>query len=994
MKPLRILLLGVVGIVLLLVVVIALAFTPAVQTWIARKFAPSNPALTVLLERVSAGLNGAHVENVRVVQPGLVLTLPSLEVEASVADAAGGRVAVKKLVAKGWILDLSVPLPATTPAGVPSATTSVVEKPVAASATRETAAEEARTAFNGLFGLVKLPFDLAVDGVELSGEVILPQGRAQVSITGGSIAAGRDGKFILNGVFTDSAANTVTVKGDISAHMDTPRSFDRFGLVLAGSAKGTLLPKGAAVDLEIDAALKGADETYLVAVRSGSRELMRVDATLPAGDAPLAGRWKMDINSADAAGVATGQELPEIVSKGSGTFEANRVFSRILATGSLDASFDKLSVLNPEYAALGRLLFTSAFDLSTESGVVRLNKLNVQLAGERPVFSLAALQPVEFNLASGALTAADSAKQLVSITLDGLPLAWAKPFLGDLALAGDDVRGAFNVSAHDGGFSVIPVTPITLGNLSVSQAGRPLVRGLDIALTAQAEYSPKGLSASVSDLSVRSGADTVLKLTAKAAKPSADKQPMTADGTFEVNLAAVLAQPVAAGSASLSRGTARGEFSASAADVTVANLTLQLTNLVAADAARTSLPSVAVQARVDIDAAGLIHANAPVLITQAGRRSDLTLGAIITSTGDGKDLNVTLTSDSLAIPDLQLFAALAPTPVAESPTPRPTQNPPAQSTAVSAPKSSVSAPTQPVWAGVTGEVNIKLKKIIYTSLLQVNDVVGVIAITPSMAMLKDLHALLNTGGKLNAVGGLTFDANQKQPYALKADLGLSEIDAAPLMRALSPGEPSPVEGKFTVSTSLSGRAVEPAGFSDSAVGDLIVSSKGGVFKALSVKTSAKVDNVSKVAALAGLFGAVAGNETAVKYAERARAAADVTKQFASIPFDQLNLVAGRDDANNITMKDLTLLSPVMSLTGSGKITAQPGVPVMQQPLLVNLKIGARDEFADNLRILKLITGRADKSGYAPLVEDVTLDGTLQAIGTSQLSSLINRALTN
>jgi hypothetical protein len=1010
MKPLRILLLGLVGVALLLVVVVALAFTPAVQTWAAHKFAPATPALTVTLDRVAAGLGGAKVEGVRVVQPGLVLTLPSAEFELSVIDAAGGKVEVKKLVAKGWILDLTAKngTPAATGTANKTATSKTTSTPSTAPASTKNPEAAAKEAFNGIFDLIQLPVDLAVDGVDLAGEVILPEGRAQVVITGGGLAAGKTGKFSLKTDVLASDGGTVALSGDITAGMNSPRAFDRFGFTATVTAKGPQLPAGAATDIALTAAREGQGEAYTVAVRSGTREVVAASIAVPAGTAPIIGSWSLDANTTDIAPFVLGQALPDFKAQGQGTFETDRTFVQIKTSGSLDASVDKLAAIQPEFAALGRLVLAAAFDVGVQGDVTSLNKLNVKVSGAHPVLTVVSLQPVVFNTRTGELTAADPSKQLVGITLEGLPLAWAKPFLGDLALTGDDVRGAFNVSARDGGFSVVPVAPVTLDNFSVSQAGKPLVRGLDVALTAQADYSPKGLTASVSDLSVRSGTATLLKASATAEKPSADGQPLTAKGAYEIDLHAALAQPVATGSASLSRGMARGDFDAVITDSTVANLTLQLTNLVAADAALTHLPSVAVQARVAIDAAGRIDANAPVLITQSGRRSDLTLGAIITPTTAGKNLNVNVTSESLSIPDLQLFAALAPAPAAESPAPRPTSQPPVKSAPGSTPASPAPVPTAPAWEGITGDVNIKLKKIVYTPQLQVNDFVGVIALTPSVAMLKDLHAMLNTGGKLNAVGGLTFDAKQKQPYSLKADLSVADVDAAPLLRALSPGEPSPVEGKFTVSTSLSGRAVEPAGITDTAFGVIIISSERGVLKALNVNATAFLDGttavssgVQSVANVAGVFGEILGNKNLIKSAEKARSsterynvAADIAKQFAAIKYDKLNVIIGRDVKQNIDIKDITLVSPLVHLSGSGRITRIEGVSLLKQPLLINLKISARDEFADKLRFLKLITAQPDKTGYAPLVEDLTLDGTLQSIGTSQLTRLIKDTLLN
>ena len=995
MKLLRIALIVTASLVLVLGIGVALAFTPAVQTWAAKKFAPASPELTVTIGRVSAGLEQTRLENVRVVQPGLVLTMPSVEVDVGVLGAIGGTVDVKRLVAKGWILDLTEPVvvPAqTSPQSKPSASSGAKEPQQPSPQVQVSQKQATSDAFNGIFDLLKLPVDLSVDGVDFSGDVIIPEGRAQVAIKGGDVAVGGAGKFALVLDVKTKNTETINLTGTFTARMETPRTFNSLSLVADVVAKGPQLPPaGVSLSLSLSATRPGASETYSAMVLSGNREILSAEVELPSGDAPLAGKWTLDATQADAAPFALGRPLPDFTAKGQGTFTADRMFTAIKAAGSLDATLDKLSAIQPEFAALGRLTLAAGFDVATQGDTVNLQKLDVRVAGAKPVLTVAALQVVSFNTATSAVTAADPSTDLLRITLDGLPLAWAKPFLGDLVLTGDDVRGAFTATARDGGFVLRPSAPITLTNLSVTQAGQPLVQALDVSLSAQADYSPKGFNAEVTNLSARSAGATILTLTAKAAQPAGDKQPLTATGTYEVNLPAALAQPVAAGSAALQGGVARGDFTASVADITTATLTLQLAQLTALDG--TALPSVALTARADIDATGRIKADAPLVITQGKRRSDLTLAAVVTQTEKNTDIQAKLTSQYLHIPDLQLFAALSPAPAGPVATTPPVSTPkrPAPKTPPAPP---APAPTEPLWAGVTGELLLSLKSVAYSKDIVVNDVEGVVKITPAALTLQNLQAALKTGGNLKAGGGLQFDAKQKQPYALKADVALTAVEPAPILRALSPGKPSPVEGKFDLTTQLSGRATDPSAFDETVVGDITLASKGGTLKALNVKTSAAVDNVGKAAAIAGILGQLAGSESTMKYADRARAAADVTKQLGSLQFDQLNLVLARDEKNNMGIKDLSLISPIVRFAGSGTITYQPGVPLMQQPLLLSLQLAAKGKLGDDLRTLKLIDSKADTSNYAALVEKLTFDGSLQAVGTSQLSNLINRALTN
>lgn len=995
-KPLRFVLIGIASLMLLLALVVALAFTPGVQTWAARKFAPATPGLTVGIGSVNAGLNRTRVENIRVVQPGLVLTIPSAEVEVSVIDAAGGKIEVKRLVAKGWTLDLTAPLAAPT-GGVANAGESKSATPEKTSASAPAAPKPeaaARTAFNGLFKLIQLPFDLTVDGVDLSGEVILPQGRGPVAITGGGIAAGREGKFALSADFKSADASALSVRGDLAARMATARTFDRFGLAAAASAQGPGIGKGAVVALSMTAATGIQGEAYAAALRSGEHEIIMIDIALPVGTAPLAGSWKLDLGHADVAPFFAGRPLPEFTAKGLGAFSTDRKFAQIQAAGSFDGAVDKLAEFQPELATLGRLTFNAGFDIATQGGRIRLNKLEGRIAGDHPVASLASLQAVEFTPSTGAITAADPATDLLRLSLDGLPLAWTKFFLGDLLLAGGDVRGGFTVSARDGGLAVRPAAPITLTNLSVSRAGKPLAGGLDVSLSAQADYSPKGFSAEITDFTVLSASAPLFKLTAKAAQPAGADQPLTVTGAFESDLAVAATQPVAASAIALKRGVARGEFTAAAAETKTATFTLQLTDLVADNASSSPLPSVALQARADIDAAGRITAQLPVVITQAGRRSDLTLGAVVTQLKNETRINARLTGDTLNLPDLLLFSALTPSgpnanvPEEPQPNPVPVKKPP-----VSVPSVPAGKPAGPLWAGVSGELQIAIKKAVYSPQVQVTDIGGSVKITPDEITWENIRAALTSGGNLKADGGLRFETNQPQPYALKADVALTNVEPAPILRALSPGKPAQVEGKFDLTTQLSGRAPDPAKFGESVIGDIHLTGKGGTLRVLSMRDAVVVDGVARAAALVGLFGQLSG-KAPNRDVEKVRAVAEVASQLATIPFDQLAIVAGRDGNNNYAIKDVSLISAILRLNGAGLVTYQPGVSFLRQPLLLNLKLGARDQLADNLRTLKLVTKTPDKDGYFSLKDDVQLDGSLQSIGTSQLSAMLKRALTN
>jgi hypothetical protein len=1001
MKPLRLLLLALGSVVLLVGLLVVLALSPGVQTWAAQRFLPASPERSVSLGRVDAGLHRSRVVNLRVVQPGFALTVPSAEVELDLVAAAGRQVSLKRLVAHGWLLDLTVPA---LPPGTPVASPAGVRPPPLPSASRPAGSAERQVlaSFEGLLARLNLPVDLAVDGVELSGEVRLPQGPVHVVIQGGGLVAGQEGKWSLAADASGPEATQLAVRGHLTAHLASPRVFDRLELALSAIVTGTAVPEGTTLALNGRVARDLQGETWAAALNSGPRELLQLNLAIPSASAPLSGSWKLDVATADARPFALGHALPDFAAKGQGRFSAARTGTQVQAAGLIEAWVDQLGRIRPDLTALGRLDVIADFDLAAHGQGVRLNRCDLRLAaGAAPLASVTALQPIEFNRITGALAPGTGTSEVMRIELNGLPLAWAQPLLGELALTGQDLRGVLTVSSRNGGVSVRSTTPLTLLGFSVSQAGQPQLRNVDVSLALAADYGPQGWSAEVSPLILTQARGPLLKLTATASQACGTQQPLAASGTYEVALPALLGQPLAGGKFALSNGWVRGDFSGSVGATKMASLTVQLTDLVAADPAATRLPAVVLLARADVDEAGRLNAQLPLVVTRGVRRSELKFQATGHTSSGAVPLRAQLSAGSVYLEDLVGFAALvAPAPAAAGSEPRVAAAARvAQAVADSRP-AVPGGPTQaavgstgPLWGEVGGELKIDIQSLVYSRELQFTGINGVAQLTADALRLESFAAAFSSGGRLAAAGAIRFDATQAQPYALNADVSLSDLDAAPLLRAFSPGRASPLEGKFQLSTKLGGRAVSPLAFGEQAIGDIALSSQGGSLRVLSVKSGAKAETVATVAALAGLFGSLSGSEATVKKAEQVRAAAVVAKQLSAIAFTQLNVVVGRDDQNNLALKDLALTSPQIRLTGTGQISHQSGVPLVQQPLLLALKLGARPPLSSSLSTLKLVDETAtDAQGFAYLLDAVVLDGSLQAIGTSQLERLMNRAL--
>lgn len=1000
MKFLRPILWGVAVLAALLMLAAILAFNASVQTWAARHVLAGRQDMKAGIGRVSAGFKVIEVSDFQLQKPGISLSLPSLTIEMPLTAAASKNIAVKKLVAKGWKVDLWVPTTQEL-----AAASSPAPSPAKPGATSVSTPAAQPFVFDGLLKLVVLPVDFSLEEIDVAGDVSLravaglPNAHAQVRLTGGKLKTGGEGRFTSVTLLTiddpASPVKTVEITSLIVAQMDTPRTFQKVSVATDIKAIGPKFPQGA--NLHSDLVLSGGaqGETYLVTIQTpidtGWKSLFNLDAAYAPVAATFSGKWRIDATNADVAPFLLGLKLPAFSATGDGTFETDRAFGTIHASGRFDSTVDQLSVLMPELAALGRIRTQVDFDLSKQGDVFRVDRFSAGLSGAKPIASVQALQKFEYDLGARALKVTDATTELLRLSLHGLPLSWVQPFLKNLSLSGDDVRGEFFVSARNDGFAVRPAAPITLDNLSLSQGGRPLLRDVDVEIRMSADATQQGWQANVTDFSIRSGLATLVTADLKAGQPadgSGAKQPIKATGHFEASLPAILAQPVAAAYASLlNGGVVKGDVTADLDGTKRFSVTLDATNLTSEKADK--LPHLQLSARVDLSPDGRVDAQIPVVLDAAGRKSDLELTAHVT-TSPALRVEADVLSDHIFVQDLQPLQALAAA-LPEEQKPDETANGPAKQ----APKSAgpAVADKAPFWSGFTGQLKLALKEIVYSPDVKIANVGGELKIGAQAIDLQNFKAALGPGADAALNGKMTFDGKAAEPYVFSGEAKVTGFDPAPFFRAANPQREPTVEGKFDVTGKLGGSALNAALLTGKIKADLTLTSRGGVFRGLALpkgfsdrfqgKSGGLLSNLS------GVVGALGGS----KAGSAAAAAAEIVPMFSEIPFDQLNLQLSHDHGAGMTkIQNFALISPTLRLTGSGSLLQQDGVPLLKQPLTAQIELGAHGHVADVLGKQGMLQGGADSLGYAPLFSPIKIDGTLSDMGTEALTNLLVQKL--
>ena len=983
MKLSRLIVLGLAIVGVLVFAAAVTVFTPGFQTWAARRALASRPDWAVTFTRVSAGLGQVHLEGVRVVRSGAVLTLPVVDVTLPVIPAAWRqRVQISRLEAKGWTLDLTHAPTSSSPNVADTSAPHPREFSLLPSAYADTPAAPSPVVFAGIFDHLHLPVDLSLAGVDLAGEVLLPAlpgrpaARAKVTLTGGNLAAGHPGKFDYTAVIifegAEAPVHELKVEGELGVVMDTPRSIARFVAATTAEASGPKFPENVRLEFDVSAAQSAGGENYAVVLLSGSKQLAAIETSYAAGESHLRGTWRLDLHHTDLAPFLFGRELPVFAGVGEGRFDVDTTFVELNASGRLDATADGLAAINPELAILGAVHLTADFDFAQRGDATRVERLSVTLARTKPVATVRALQAFEFNLKTGELNVADPASELLGVVFQGLPVAWVRPLLRrtGLDVTGNELQGEFAASARNGGFSIRPKSPLTVGNLTVTGAdGRVFLRGVDIALTGSADYAPQGWQVACAPLAVSSGGVPLFALELRAGQLSGKDQPIKLAGDWTAHLPAVLQQRELGGV--LTSGEAQGDFAASFDAKREIQIKLALTHLVSASAGE--LPSLQADVRADVQPDGNITFNAPFRFERGASKSDFTLAGTAVAAGGKIALTGRVTSTSLRLDDMQAFAL------------------PFLSAADASAAGPVAAPDHaaPFWRAVTGQCTLALKQFSYGDQLQLTDVSGVLRIEPAVLRLEDGRAGFGPDSTVQISGGLTAQRAGSPGYGLAADVSLGNFDVGAVFRALDPTRTPTVEGRVTLVSHLTGSGATLADLAEHTRGEMKLSGKSGIFRALSADLSDRIQKTqSRVAAIGSLLGVVTDD-----YVNKSKILADIAKSLSEIPFDQLSLTATRDDALNLVIKDFSLISPEVRIGGGGVIHYAPGVPVVSQALEVQLNLGARGRLGDQIKRAGLLDQQLDNLGYAPFAVPLRIGGTLARPDTSAIrDALLNSAL--
>src|SRR5208282_81958 len=128
---------------------------------------------------------------------------------------------------------------------------------------------------------------------------------------------------------------------------------------------------------------------------------------------------------------------------------------------------------------------------------------------------------------------------------------------------GGNFSGEFAMRAEDGRLALRTKAPLLASNVSLSRAGEPVAAGLEVSAFLLADYAPKGWQLQLSPFSVRCEGVKLLSVEARFGRLAGTGEPIKAEGSWDLSLQGLLAQPISSKLPGLAGGEASGSLAAS-----------------------------------------------------------------------------------------------------------------------------------------------------------------------------------------------------------------------------------------------------------------------------------------------------------------------------------------------------------------------------------------------------------------------------------------------
>lgn len=942
---------------------LAVAYSPIVQKWYLERLLARRPGLNAKVDWVWAGFSHARLEGVKLQQGNATLTAPTLDFGLPVVQwLREGKAPLRTVVAKDWVLkfDQSAAAPQT-----------------GAASAKSVAIDPARAALAWLGEILsrwEMPADVAIDAVDLEGDVIFPAQpdrtptTIHVALKGGRIAAGETAVFTVEAMLQDQRLprNPLPVHGQLKIAMETARRINRVELAGTTDLARDGTQGNTPCAFEVEAARGSGGDTYRVALVHEGRRLVDVTASYAPATDTLAGNWKVDWQTADAAVIGAQQLGPIERLKGAGKFDGDLDFSRVNFTGHAQASGRNWQVLTPWLERIGPATVMIDFKGRRDGEVVGIDRLEAVIHGKAWELNAQTLGPVKFDFAANKIDAGSVQTDWLETEAHGVPLAWFADAIAGYTLSGGAVAGEFLLGGTGDQLTVRSKTPCVANGVSLRRGERLLARDLDLsaAVKAQTTLSDGAWQVEAAPMTFAQGGTVLARVESKASRAVGEEKPVAVEAKWSAEVAAIVARGVVPGTAWVTAQTASGDFSGTITGFVEGQGAVRV---VGHDPKHTAEGTV----QGDLYPDGTVTFTAPLSFTLGQGVSDMQIEWEWRGDAPQRGGDLKLTGKSVALDAIRLVAA-----------PFLALNQGATFAKIGG------AERRPFWGDWTGHIQADFERVRLAD-GDLIDVGGYLQVEPGKLELISGHGGPERRSFGQVEGKLTFDPEREWPYQVHATASDSSGDAESVFGpAPKEGEPLAV-GRFTVERSLDAKGSSLAELIAQREERFTLHGKNGIVRILKTgvaqalpsapegsKAMGALDDVGTV--FGRLFGSSKKSLSSgeVKVDKRTQAVLDLDLELAEIGYDTLTITAIRQGDGMIRIPGFDLAGPNLHLTGRGEIErGKSGSLISERPVKFQMRWGAQGRIAELMEKAGLKIGTKDAAGYR------WVDGTFYAVGT-------------
>jgi hypothetical protein len=602
----------------------------------------------------------------------------------------------------------------------------------------------------------------------------------------------------------------------------------------------------------------------------------------------------------------------------------------------------------------GPLVITTTVQGRHEGSTLNLAKAtaNVNRENNALLTALELQQPVRADLKASTFSVPNPNQTAARVHLGEIPLAWAQPFVAKSKITGALKGGTLDVALRSvDDLTVTTAEPLVVSVVSLAMDNKPMLQNVDLLANLSATKRGEAIAYEVRKVEVKQGQAVLAGLSVTGEARLGAKMTVVAKGNLEADAATLMAQPVLAPYATLSRGKLTAVFDANLADAIDAKAVISAKNLVAKQDNRV-LGDLEINLNANMKPDGSGSITAPITLTNTARKSDVAITGAFGKAANKDTFLFTgkVASSNLVVEDFQPLAALAP-----GGEKQPTTRTPAPS-----------RDTKPFWSAVNGKAEVDFKRIVYGKDYIISGVRGTAVITDSKLSLDGLEGRFKEN-PFKVMGGITFAAQQPKPYTLTGAADVQNLDIGEILRAANPNEQPAFETKATLTARLNGTGANTTELFKGAYGKFDLTGTQGVTRLLANKGKAGTAVDVAAIGLAILGGA--------RQSQGLTASSELIQLLKEIRFDSVKVQVERAPDLSFKLTSVEILSPIMRTTGTGTVASKSADDVANAPMNITLQLAAKGELAYALQKARLLTNQQDEKGYALMSRTFTIKGT-------------------